>query len=66
MPDTTANAPSAEGGRSDRPAGRRVRVLPLVLFLAAVALFVAGINLGEAATVFEKAVTVCLSCIGIG
>ncbi len=54
--------------RQHRPAptGRRTRVLPLVLFLTAVAMVVTGINLGEATTVFEKAVTVCLACIGIG
>ena len=48
------------------PPARRRRILPLVVFLTAAALFVTGVNLGEAASVFEKAVTVCLSCIGIG
>jgi len=59
---------TGQGAGPVRPARRRprVRVTSLVLFLAAVALCVAGINLGETATVFEKAVTICLSCIGIG
>lgn len=50
---------------SQAPA-RRARALPLVLFLAAACMMAAGINLGEAMAVFEKAVAVCLSCIGIG
>ena len=29
-------------------------------------LFILGINLGEVDAVFEKGVSICLSCIGIG
>jgi hypothetical protein len=42
------------------------RKLPFVLLLAAIGLFIIGLNAGEAEAVFEKAVTVCLSCIGLG
>ncbi len=34
----------------------------LILFLL---LLVLGINLGEVEVVFEKGITICLSCIGI-
>jgi hypothetical protein len=37
-----------------------------LLFLFFVALFVVGLNIGEADSVYQKAVTICLSCIGIG
>ncbi|MBA7587144.1 hypothetical protein ES708_29161 [subsurface metagenome] len=37
-----------------------------LLFLLFLFLLVIGINSGEVATVWEKAVNICLSCIGIG
>lgn len=42
------------------------RWLPWVLVAAFLGLMVAGLLLGEYKTVLEKAVTVCLDCIGIG
>ncbi len=42
---------------------RKSGFLLLLLFLI---FFIIGINTGEVAAVWEKAVTVCLSCIGIG
>ncbi len=42
------------------------RRLPFVLFFVFAALLVVGLLWGEYKTVLEKAVTVCLDCIGIG
>jgi hypothetical protein len=42
------------------------RKLPWILLAAFLGLMVAGLLLGEYRTVLEKAVTVCLDCIGIG
>jgi hypothetical protein len=42
------------------------RNLPFLVFLLFVCLLVLGINLGEVPVVLEKAVNLCLSCIGIG
>jgi hypothetical protein len=42
------------------------RKLPWVLLLVFLTIMVAGLLLGEYKTVLEKAVTVCLDCIGIG
>jgi Mg/Co/Ni transporter MgtE len=42
------------------------RKLPWVLLTLFLAVMVAGLLLGEYQTVLEKAVTVCLDCIGIG
>jgi hypothetical protein len=38
----------------------------LVLLLASVALIIGGLLLGEHKAVFQKAITLCLDCIGIG
>jgi len=42
------------------------RKLPLFLFVLFVVIMIAGLSLGEYAYVLEKAITICLSCIGIG
>jgi len=42
------------------------RKLPWILLAASLIVMVAGLLLGEYRTVLEKAVTVCLDCIGIG
>lgn len=42
------------------------RPLPLILLAASAVLIVIGLKQGEFATVLEKAVTICLDCIGIG
>ena len=42
------------------------RKLPWVLLAVFLGVMVAGLLLGEYKTVLEKAVTVCLDCIGIG
>jgi hypothetical protein len=42
------------------------RKLPLLLFALFVVIMIAGLSLGEYAYVLEKAITICLSCIGIG
>lgn len=42
------------------------RKLSFILFLLSVVLIIIGLDSGEFIMVLEKAVTVCLSCIGIG
>ena len=42
------------------------RKLPWVLLAASLAVMTAGLLLGEYRSALEKAVTVCLDCIGIG
>lgn len=42
------------------------RKLPWVLLTVFLTIMVVGLLLGEYKTVLEKAVTVCLDCIGIG
>lgn len=42
------------------------RLRPWVLLAASLILIAAGLAAGEYGSVLEKAVTVCLSCIGIG
>ena len=42
------------------------RKLPWVLLAISLAVMAAGLLLGEYRSVLEKAVTVCLDCIGIG
>jgi hypothetical protein len=42
------------------------RINPFLLVVIFSLLLVAGINAGEVPAVLEKAVKICLSCIGIG
>lgn len=42
------------------------RKLPIFLFVLFVVLMVVGLGLGEYSYVLEKAISICLSCIGIG
>jgi len=42
------------------------RRLPWILLALSLVLMAAGLLLGEYKTVLEKAITVCLDCIGIG
>lgn len=42
------------------------RRLPWILLALSLAVMTAGLLLGEYSKVLEKAVTVCLDCIGIG
>lgn len=42
------------------------RRLPFFLMMVFAILTILGINLGEVATVLNKATKICLSCIGIG
>jgi len=41
-------------------------LIPAALLTGGIALFVVGIVRGEAFTVFQKAIRICLECIGIG
>jgi hypothetical protein len=42
------------------------RISPFLLIIFFTLLLVTGINAGEVPAMLEKAVTICLSCIGIG
>lgn len=42
------------------------RKLSLILFVFFIVAMIAGLGLGEYAYVLEKAISICLSCIGIG
>jgi len=42
------------------------RKTAILLFGLFVVIMIAGLSLGEYAYVLEKAVSICLSCIGIG
>lgn len=41
-------------------------IITIALFVASVALIVAGVFMGEPDTVLGKAINVCMECIGIG
>ena len=42
------------------------RIVPWLLVAAAVVFIIAGASLGEASSVFQKAIRICTECIGIG
>ena len=42
------------------------RIIPLTLFFFSLAALGFGIWSGEVSVLFQKAVSICLSCIGIG
>ncbi len=42
------------------------RKLPFFLFALFVILMIVGLSLEEYSSVLEKAISICLSCIGIG
>lgn len=46
--------------------GRKLWALRAVTLLAAVVCIIFGISRGEQLTVLQKAVNICLQCIGIG
>lgn len=58
---------SQEAGRSKTLwFTRGILLIRGVLLAAAVVMIVAGLANGEARTVLQKAVNICLECIGIG
>jgi hypothetical protein len=47
-------------------AEKNIRKLPFALLFLFLAALLFGVNAGEVVSVFEKAVTICLACIGVG
>lgn len=43
-----------------------MKIIPWLVLTAGVALMIAGIVAGDAVSIMQQAVTVCLECIGIG
>jgi hypothetical protein len=48
------------------PKKMKKRNLPFLLMILSALLIVLGINLGEVSAVVDKAIKICLSCMGIG
>ena len=46
--------------------GKKIWLFRVLLFVAAVVIMLVGVANGEAGTVLQKAVNICLECIGIG
>lgn len=45
---------------------KRIKLLQLSVLALAVVFIIAGVYRNETATVFSKAVRICLECVGIG
>ena len=56
-----------KGGKVENPAlSSRIRILRIILLIAAVCLLAAGVFNGSARDVLGKAVNICTECIGLG
>ena len=53
-------------GKAQRSKSLWFNIVRLLFLAAAVAMMIVGVANGEAGTVWQKAVNICLECIGIG